>query len=124
MSSFRLVDGELVPLANEDIVERAAEAAAWSAAAGDRLRAALANSVQRHLDAQAKTRGYDSIFTAVTYAEEPAVSAFQSEGRAFRQWRSLVWAKCYEFLAEVQSGKRDVPTEEELLAALPKIVLP
>ena len=55
----------------------------------------LSNAVQEHLDKEAQKLGYDNIKSAVTYAEEPVVAKFQLEGIAFREWRSLVWAKCY-----------------------------
>lgn len=80
--------------------------------------------VQEHLDAQAQALGYDSIYTAVTYAEEPAVPKFQNEGRALRAWRSLVWAACHAILAEVLAGTRDIPTRAELIAALPPFEAP
>ncbi|WKB52323.1 hypothetical protein [Eleftheria terrae] len=81
--------------------------------------AQLEAAVQVHLDAQAGRWGYDSIFTAVTYGEEPSVPRFQAEGRALRAWRSQVWARCHELVAEVQAGRRPVPTVSELLALLP-----
>jgi hypothetical protein len=81
--------------------------------------ARLEASVQVHLDSVAQSHGYDSIFTAVTYADEPAVLKFQTEGQALRAWRSNVWATCYSIMADVQAGVRKVPTESELLAALP-----
>ena len=84
----------------------------------------LSALVQAHLDAAAQARGYDSIVSAVTYADEPAVPAFQAEGRAFRAWRSLVWARCYQLAAEVQAGTRAVPAPEALIALLPALVLP
>lgn len=77
--------------------------------------------VQQHMDAAAQALRYDSITTAITYAEEPAVPKFQAEGRAFRAWRSQVWAVCYAILAEVEAGQRAVPTDEELIAALPEL---
>jgi hypothetical protein len=80
-----------------------------------------ASAVQAHLDATAMTYGYDSIASAVTYADEPAVPRFQAEGQAFRRWRSLVWAACYQVQAEVEAGNRAVPTESELLALLPAL---
>ncbi|WP_145012273.1 hypothetical protein [Pseudomonas oryzihabitans] len=79
-------------------------------------------AIQASLDAAAKARGYDSIATAVSYAEEPAVPRFQDDGRAFRAWRSLVWAYAYEELAKVKAGERDVPTLDAFMAELP--VLP
>ncbi len=81
-------------------------------------------AIQAHMDAAAKASGYDDIKTAVTYAEEPSVAKFQAEGQAFRAWRSLVWAYGYEQLALVASGGRTKPTVAELVAELPKLVLP
>ena len=78
------------------------------------------NAVQRHLDAKAEEFNYDNMWTAVTYAEEPAVPKFQNDGRALRAWRSLVWQKCYEILAEVNNNVRPAPTLEELIAELPE----
>lgn len=79
----------------------------------------LSLAVQAHLDATASALGYDSIFTAVTYAEEPAVPKFQQEGKALRAWRSLVWGACEQILADVKAGKRAAPTQEALIAELP-----
>jgi hypothetical protein len=102
------------------------EAAAARAARENTLPAIqkrLTAFVQNYLDAKAQERGYDNIFTAVTYAEEESVPQFQAEGRAFRQWRSQVWARCYQLMVEVQASMRPVPTEEELIAELPKLTL-
>lgn len=85
---------------------------------------ALQDGVQGQLDAIARAYGYDGIVSAVSYADEPAVPRFQREGLALRAWRSLVWAACYELLAEVQSGDRGEPTWDEVLAALPVFVPP
>jgi len=85
--------------------------------------AALTASVQAHLDNVARGLGYDSIFTAVTYADEAAVPKFQVEGQALRAWRSEVWARCYELLAEVLSGTRPVPSVQDLIAELPEFTV-
>ncbi|KLN54741.1 hypothetical protein [Variovorax paradoxus] len=89
----------------------------------DRLKA-LQDVVQLQLDAVARVYGYDSIASAVSYAEEPAVPKFQLEGQALRAWRSRVWAACYELLGQVQREERDEPTADELLAALPAFEAP
>lgn len=80
-------------------------------------------AIQAHMDAAAQGYGYDDIKAAVTYADEPAVPKFQSEGRAFRAWRSLVWAHAYGVLDAVQAGDREQPTADELLAELPELVI-
>jgi hypothetical protein len=82
---------------------------------------AMRAAIQEHMDSAAKGYGYDDVKAAVTYAEEPAVARFQAEGRAFRAWRSLVWAHAYGVLDKVQAGQRPQPTAEELLAELPAL---
>lgn len=84
----------------------------------------LASAIQAHLDAQAREMSYESIFTAVTYAEEPVVPKFQIEGAALRAWRSLVWDYGYGVLAAVLAAERAVPTAEDLIAELPVFVPP
>lgn len=85
------------------------------------LTGAFEQAIQSHLDAAAKSRGYDSIATAVSYAEEPAVARFQNDGKAFRAWRSLVWAYAYQELAKVKAGEREIPTLDAFLAELPAL---
>lgn len=79
--------------------------------------------IQDHLDGAALARGYDSINTVISYAEEPAVPKFQADGKRFRTWRSLVWAYAYEQLALVNSGGRTQPTVAEFLAELPVLAV-
>ncbi|SHM46582.1 hypothetical protein SAMN05216593_10144 [Pseudomonas asturiensis] len=81
-------------------------------------------AIQALLNDSAVARGYDSISTAISYAEEPEVERFQKDGIAFRKWRSLVWAYAYEQLAAVTSGDRAQPTVAEFITELPKLELP
>lgn len=86
----------------------------------------LSQGVQAHLDGQAQSLGYDDILTAISYADEDAVPAFQAEGRALRAWRSQVWASYYELtqgLDEVQDVLH-LPELEALVAQLPLYVPP
>lgn len=127
----RDADGAAIP---EDPSNRDWQAyQAWRADGGvastpaespDQTKRRLTAAVQAHLDAAARAAGYDSIFTAVTYADEPAVARFQTEGLAMRQWRSLVWGHCIEVMAAVEAGQRVVPTDAELIAELPVLELP
>lgn len=75
-------------------------------------------AVGRHIDQQARTLGFDSIITAVSYADEPADPLNQSYGQALRAWRSECWGKCREVLAAWQGGGV-APTTDELIASLP-----
>ena len=92
--------------------------------AAEEMRVIYEQIIQEFMDVKALKLGYDSIASAVTYADEPAVPKFQVEGQAFRKWRSEVWAFGYTLVATVQSGNGPTPTRDELLAQLPELVLP
>lgn len=82
----------------------------------------LTDAVQHVLDSKAQELLYDNCLSVCSYIDT-GVPKFDAEGKAFRAWRSAVWAKGYEILAEVQEGKREIPTEEELIAELPELVI-
>ena len=79
--------------------------------------------VQAHLDDFARTRGYDGILSACTYATS-TVPKFKAEGQYAVEARDATWAKCYEVLAAVEAGARPIPTLDELLAELPVLTWP
>lgn len=87
-----------------------------------RIQKQLTDAVQHVLDAKAQELNYDNCLSVCSYIDT-GVARFDAEGRAFRAWRSAVWAKGYEILAQVQSGERTIPTEEELIAELPELVI-
>lgn len=87
-----------------------------------RIQKQLTDAVQRYLDAEAQKLNYDSCLSVCSYVDT-GVQKFDDEGRAFRAWRSQVWAKGYEILAQVQAGQRGIPTEAELIAELPELVI-
>lgn len=77
-------------------------------------------SVQKWMDNKAQERGYDNIISACTYADSTD-EKFAAEGKAAKEWRDKVWRHCYDVVAQVVSGNRDIPTISELLAELPKL---
>lgn len=76
-------------------------------------------AVQNILDSAAKSKGYDSILSACTYADDATVPRFQAEGQAFRTWRSQCWDYCYQQLGAYQAGTIAQPTVAEILVGLP-----
>lgn len=86
--------------------------------------------IQSILDKEAYALGYTgedekvagACNSVCTYVDT-GVQKFDDEGRAFRAWRSAVWAKGYEILAAVKAGEMAIPTEDELVEMLPKLEL-
>ena len=79
--------------------------------------------IQKRLDDFARTRNYDGILSAATYATS-TVPKFKAEGQYAVEARDATWAKCYEILAAVEGGTRPMPTLEELIAELPVLTWP
>ena len=87
------------------------------------LQKQAADAIQARLDAFARTRGYDGILSAATYAVS-ANPQFALEGGYCVAARDLTWAKGYEILGAVMAGEREVPTLRELFDELPALVWP
>lgn len=80
-------------------------------------------AVQQHLDDFARTRGYDGIMSAATYAAS-TVPKFKAEGQYAVEARDATWAQAAHRLAAVEAGSRPMPTLDELLAELPVLTWP
>ena len=86
----------------EDIAERQANALA-------NFQAGIVYQTQERLDTFARTRGYDNILSACTYATG-GVPKFAAEGQYAVAARDNTWAALYTLLADVQAGTTPMPT--------------
>jgi hypothetical protein len=73
------------------------------------IEVAFTAAIQQRLDEFARTRNYDSILSACTYATS-TLPKFQTEGQACVNLRDDTWAAAYDILAAVQAGDRPMPT--------------
>ena len=79
---------------------------------------------QQRLDDFARTRNYDGILSACTYATS-TVPKFKDEGQYGVEARDATWAKLYEMLAEVEGGTRPMPSGySDIEGELPELVWP
>lgn len=115
------VDGvqqwEVYPLPAEEV-------AANQAAAAQALQQSIVDATQQRLDDFARTRNYDGILSACTYATS-AVPKFAVEGQYAVQARDATLAALYQFMADVQAGTQPVPTGfEDVGPLLPPLAWP
>jgi len=80
------------------------------------FKATALKAVQAHLDDTAKSKGYDDIISACSYAG--AVNPFQAESVKFIEWRGAVWQHCYNLLDTDTTGLTII----ELINGLPLFV--
>ena len=77
--------------------------------------------LQEYMDNKAKTYGFDNVFNAGSYIDSK-IEKFKNDSRTLLDWRDSVWDRAYTILEEVLTGKRLVPTMQELLEELPQLV--
>ena len=75
-------------------------------------------NIQQALDDFAKTRKYDGIMSACSYAESTD-PIFAAEATYCIQLRDTTWRQAYTIMDEVLAGTRPLMTIEELIAELP-----
>lgn len=85
------------------------EIAADQAAKTKVLQDSIVAATQQRLDDFARTRNYDGILSACTYASS-TVSKFQIEGQYCVVARDNTWEKLYQIMGEIQSGVRPMPS--------------
>jgi hypothetical protein len=75
----------------------------------EQIQASVVFQTQQRLDMFARTRNYDGILSACTYATS-AVPRFKSDADYCVAQRDATWAALYEFMAEVQAGTKPFPS--------------
>lgn len=94
-----------------------------AAPSADQVLAAVTQAVQQRLDDFARTRMYDGILSACTYATS-TVPNFAAESQYAVEARDSTWAACYRIMAHVQAGSRPMPTVDQVLSELPTLEWP
>jgi hypothetical protein len=90
----------------------------------EQLQAKIVAATQKRLDDFARTRNYDGILSACTYATS-TVPKFAAEGQYCVNARDNTWASLYTILGEVQAGTRPAPDGyEDVSGDLPELGWP
>lgn len=88
------------------------------------IRDRITRRVQQRLDDFARTRGYDDIVSACSYATSTHAK-YGPEGRYCVTAREETWDVMFSIEAQVQSGLRPIPlTYEEIESELPVLAWP
>lgn len=90
----------------------------------EELQAGIVAQTQDRLDSFAKTRNYDGILSACTYATS-SVPKFQAEGQYAVNARDQTWATLYTVMADVQAGQWAMPESfDDIEPLLPQLTWP
>lgn len=98
--------------------------AADRAQRAEAVKASIVAATQARLDQFARTRGYDGILSACTYASSPTWR-FANEGQYCVVARDETWSTLYQILNEVLAGSRPMPAQySDIEGALPPLTWP
>lgn len=78
------------------------------------------DAIQVHLDATARSRGYDNTYTCLSYLSSTD-EKWRNEANTFNKWRDAVWTQAHKILNDFIAGAIEQPTIEDVIAQLPKI---
>ena len=67
------------------------------------------NAVQKYLDETVQQKGYDNVYTCLSYKGDPD-PIFSAEADAVLTWRSRVWRTAQGILNQWQQGQIEQPT--------------
>ena len=79
-----------------------------------------ADAIESHMETVAQSRGYQDADRLASYTTS-GNATWSAEAVTFSAWRDAVWAYSFEQMAAVQSGVRQAPTVDGLIAELPAI---
>lgn len=82
----------------------------------------LERGIETWMNTVVAERDYDSIDTCIARYTDSPNPKYAREAKAVKDWNTLVWDKCWDILKEVKTGKRAIPTLEEVIAELPVLV--
>ena len=92
--------------------------------AAEELQKEVTQATQKRLDDFARTKTYDSILSACTYATS-AIPRLQTEGQYCVTARDNTWETLYTILEEVAAGTRALPSGyDEIEPLLPVLAWP
>ena len=78
----------------------------------------VTRAIDAHIDAQARALQYNSAAHLAGYTGS-TVAEWAAEAQAFVAWRDTCWLAALALLAQAEGGG-DVPSVEDVLAALPE----
>ena len=89
----------------------------------EQIQKQFTDAIQARLDAFARTKNYDGILSAASYATSTNPQ-FRAEGQYAVEARDATWAAAYAILGAVLAGERPMPTLDEVMAELPELAWP
>jgi len=90
----------------------------------NRIKNTIIGEVQNRLDEFARTRNYDGILSACTYATS-TIPNFAAEGQYCVNARDATWTTLYSIMAAVQAQLQPMPTSyNDIESELPELVWP
>lgn len=86
------------------------------------IQEAFEREIEDWMNSVVAERDYDNIDTCIARYTDSPNPKYSAEAKAVKIWNTMVWDKCWDILAQVKTGERTIPTLEEVITELPKLV--
>jgi hypothetical protein len=93
----------------------------------EQIKATLETAIDQHIDQIAKYKRYGRAGISPSVAclgYASYLNPYQAEAIAYGQWIASIWPVVNQIMADVESGTRPIPTEQELISELPEMIWP
>jgi hypothetical protein len=87
----------------------------------------MEKTIDRHIDQIAKDKGYGRVDvspSAACLGYASYTNQYQAEAITYGEWIASIWPVVHQIMADVEAGTREIPTEQELIAAMPEMGWP
>lgn len=89
----------------------------------DAIRNTYIDAIQKWMDKEAASHGYDNILSAASYAGD-ADPKYAAEGEACKAWRSKVWRKALDYSEAVMRGDAALVSVQAFIDSMPRLIWP
>lgn len=118
----KMVNGEEIEMAPQEIEEFNIMQAAWASDAGIMIKK-FTLALEEVINNKAAEKSYSSAISCVSY-KESTNPQWSAEATSFIAWRDSAYTYAYDYLAKFQSGDIQSPNIEHFTAGIPKMIWP
>lgn len=83
----------------------------------EQVQQSISSAIQMMLDTKAQSLRYDNMMSVRSYAGY--ANPFQAEAQYLAVWGANCWVKAGQIQADVEAGKRPMPTVDQVLEEMP-----
>lgn len=115
----KMIDGVVIPLTEDEILEHNRMAQEWADQAGERLKASFQTRLEMIIEETAQSKQYSSPASCASY-KDSTNPVWAAEANAFIAWRDACYIYAFDYLERAENGEIE-PDLDTFLNGIPVI---